>query len=88
MHKLKHESVLLGCWLVLMLATLATVYWSSHVAPRALQVTGILLIALLKSAIIIDGFMELWSAGSRWRLIMYGWPLLMALVVGATLLTR
>ena len=88
MNSLKHEAVLFGCWLVLMLATMATVYWSTHAATLTLQVVTILLIALFKSGVIIDGFMELWHAESKWRLIMYGWPVLMALVIGVTLLTK
>lgn len=88
MTNLKHEVALFSCWAALMLATMATVYWGTHATTLALQVTVILLIAIFKSGIIIDGFMELWSAGSTWRLIMYGWPVLMALVVGTTLLTK
>ncbi len=88
MNDIKHEIALLGCWIALMLATTATVYWGTHSTSLTLQVVGIMLIAIFKSGVIIDGFMELWSAGSKWRLIMYGWPVLMAVVVGATLLTK
>lgn len=88
MNNLKHETALFGCWVALMLATTATVYWGTHSTSLTLQVVGIMLIAIFKSGVIIDGFMELWSAGSKWRLIMYGWPVLMALVVGTTLLTK
>lgn len=88
MNSLKHEIVLFGCWVTLMLATMGTVYWGTHASTLTLQVVVIMLIAILKSGVIIDGFMELWSAEGKWRLIMYGWPVLMALVVGATLLTK
>jgi|LFRM01.1.fsa_nt_gb hypothetical protein len=88
MGKLKHETILLGCWITLMLATLGTVYWGAHATTLTLQVTVILLIALLKSAVIIDGFMELWHAGKKWRVLMYGWPVAMSLVIGITLLTK
>lgn len=88
MGKLKHETILLGCWFTLMLATLGTVYWGTHATTLTLQVTVILLLALLKSAVIIDGFMELWHAERKWRVLMYGWPVVMSLVIAVTLLTR
>lgn len=88
MHSLKHEKILLACWLSLMLLTAATVYWGSHASTLLLQVVVILVIALIKSGIIIDGFMELWHAPAKWRLLMYGWPVVMGLVVALTLLTR
>lgn len=88
MNSLKHEAVLFGCWLVLMLATMATVYWGTHSSTLVLQVVVVLLIAVFKSSVIIDGFMELWHAEGKWRLIMYGWPVLMSLVIGVTLLTK
>lgn len=82
-----HEKVLLGCWLALMLLTAATVYWGANATSLVLQVVIVLIIAVIKAGIIIDGFMELWPAPAKWRLIMYGWPLSMALVVGISLLT-
>ncbi len=86
MNRLKHEAVLLGCWLVLMLLTLGTVYWGSHAGSLLLQVAVILAIAVIKAGVIIDGFMELWHASGTWRLLMYGWPVVMALVIATTLL--
>lgn len=86
MNSLKHEKILLGCWLTLMLLTAATVYWGANATNLLLQVVVILIIAVIKAGFIIDGFMELWSASAKWRLIMYGWPVVMGLVVAATLL--
>lgn len=72
--------------MALIAATLATVYWGAQQVSLVMQLAVILPIALLKSGIIIDGFMELRHAGFRWRLIMYGWPLAMSLVIAFTLL--
>ncbi|NLD15712.1 MAG: cytochrome C oxidase subunit IV family protein [Gammaproteobacteria bacterium] len=83
---MKHEKILLGCWAALMLLTLGTVYWGSHAGSLLLQVLVILVIAVIKAGVIIDGFMELWHAPGKWRLVMYGWPVVMALVIAATLL--
>ena len=88
MNRPGHEKILLGCWAALMLLTLATVYWGSHAGTLLLQVVVLLIIAVIKAGIIIDGFMELWHASAKWRLVMYGWPVVMGLVVGATLLTK
>lgn len=88
MNRPGHEKILLGCWLILMALTAATVYWGAHASSLVLQVTVILVIAVIKAGIIIDGFMELWHAPGKWRLLLYGWPVVMALVVGLTLLTR
>lgn len=86
MSSFKSEVFLALCWLALMLATLATVYWGAQQNSLALQLAATLPIALFKSGLIIDGFMELRHAGVRWRLLMYGWPLAMSVIVAATLL--
>ncbi len=82
----RSEVILLLCWLSLILATLATVYWGTRQTTLILQLAVIVPIALFKSSVIIDGFMELRHAGLRWRLIMYGWPLAMSMVMVVTLL--
>lgn len=82
----RSEVILLLCWLSLILATLATVYWGTRQTTLILQLAVIVPIALFKSGVIIDGFMELRHAGLRWRLIMYGWPLAMSMVMVVTLL--
>lgn len=86
MNRLPAETMLLLCWAGLILATLATVYWGAYQATTALQLAAIVPVALFKSVLIIDGFMELRHAAWRWRLLMYGWPVVMVLVVAVTLL--
>lgn len=88
MNSLKHEKILLGCWVALMLLTAVTVYWGANATSLVLQVVVILIIAVIKAGIIIDGFMELWHSSAKWRLIMYGWPVVMGLAVAITLLTK
>lgn len=86
MKQKSNEVVLLVCWVVLMLATMATVYWGAQQSTLALQLAAILVIAIVKSGVIIDGFMELRHASVRWRMIMYGWPVVMSAVIAVTLL--
>lgn len=52
----------------------------------ASQVAAVLLVAIFKSGLIIDGFMELRHTQRRWRMIMYGWPLAMSMIIASTLL--
>lgn len=86
MKHIHNEIVLFCCWLVLIVATLATVYWGAQKTTLALQLAAILPIALVKSGVIIDGFMELRHAPLHWRLVMYGWPIAMCAVIAVTLL--
>jgi len=81
-----NEVILFVCWLVLILATMVTVYWGTQQNTLVLQLVVILLIAVLKAGVIIDGFMELRHASVRWRMIMYGWPVAMSAVIAITLL--
>lgn len=85
MNGKSHTGLLVCCWLLLILATLATVYWGTRLAIPGLQLAVILVIAIIKAGLIIDGFMELRHAAPGWRVIMYGWPLAMALIIALTL---
>ncbi|MCK9237246.1 MAG: cytochrome C oxidase subunit IV family protein [Thiopseudomonas sp.] len=86
MKQKSNEVVLFACWLVLILATMVTVYWGAQQTTLVLQVVVILIIAILKAGVIIDGFMELRHASVRWRMIMYGWPVAMSAIIAVTLL--
>ena len=74
------------CWLALVVATAVTVYLGGSAMTLAGQVAAVLIVAIIKSGLIIDGFMELRHTERRWRVIMYGWPLAMSLIIAATLL--
>lgn len=78
--------VLLACWIALVLLSLATV--ASLGLPSARDtLLVLLLLALGKAWLIVDGFMELRYAPWPWRALMLAWPLAMALgVAGAALL--
>lgn len=86
MKQKSNEVVLFVCWLVLILATMVTVYWGAQQTTLVLQVVVILIMAIVKAGVIIDGFMELRHASVRWRMIMYGWPVAMSAIVAVTLL--
>lgn len=77
---------LLACWLALVLLSLATV--ASLGLPSARHtLLVLLLLALGKAWLIVDGFMELRHAPWPWRALMLAWPLTMAGgVAGAALL--
>ena len=77
---------LLACWVALVLLSLATV--ASLGLPSARDtLLVLLLLALGKAWLIVDGFMELRHAPWPWRALMLAWPLTMALgVAGAALL--
>jgi len=83
---MSNTRVLTVCWLVLVIATAATVYLGGSRLALGSQVAAILLVAIIKSGLIIDGFMELRHVERRWRLIMYGWPLAMSLIIAVSLL--
>ena len=83
---MSNTKVLMICWLALVVATAATVYFGAHAVTLGSQVAAVLCVALIKSGLIIDGFMELRHTQRRWRIIMYGWPLAMSLIIAATLL--
>lgn len=67
------SKLLLGCWLGLVVLSVATVTLG--------QAGAILLLALGKAWLIVDGFMELRHAPRLWRSLLLGWPLAMVGVV-------
>ena len=83
---MSNSKVLFFCWLALVVATAVTVYLGGRAMTLAGQVAAVLIVAIIKSGLIIDGFMELRHTERRWRVIMYGWPLAMSLIIAATLL--
>lgn len=83
---MSNSKVLFFCWLALVVATAVTVYLGGSAMTLAGQVATVLIVAIIKSGLIIDGFMELRHTERRWRVIMYGWPLAMSLIIAATLL--
>lgn len=83
---MSNTKVLFFCWLALVVATAVTVYLGGSAMTLASQVAAVLIVAIIKSGLIIDGFMELRHTERRWRVIMYGWPLAMSLIIAATLL--
>ncbi|NLU12886.1 MAG: cytochrome C oxidase subunit IV family protein [Gammaproteobacteria bacterium] len=83
---MSNSKVLFFCWLALVVATAVTVYLGGSAMTLASQVAAVLIVAIIKSGLIIDGFMELRHTERRWRVIMYGWPLAMSLIIAATLL--
>ena len=83
---MSNSKVLFFCWLALVVATAVTVYLGGSAMTLAGQVAAVLIVAIIKSGLIIDGFMELRHTERRWRMIMYGWPLAMSLIIAATLL--
>lgn len=83
---MSNTKVLIVCWLALVVATAVTVYFGASAMTLASQVAAVLTVAVIKSGLIIDGFMELRHTQRRWRVIMYGWPLAMSLIIAATLL--
>ena len=83
---MSNTKVLFVCWLALVIATAVTVYLGASALTLATQVAAVLAVAVFKSGLIIDGFMELSHTQRRWRIIMYGWPLAMSLIIAATLL--
>ena len=83
---MSNSKVLFFCWLALVVATAVTVYLGGSAMTLAGQVAAVLIVGIIKSGLIIDGFMELRHTERRWRVIMYGWPLAMSLIIAATLL--
>ena len=83
---MSNSKVLFFCWLALVVATAVTVYLGGSAMTLAGQVAAVLIVAIIKSGLIIDGFMEWRHTERRWRVIMYGWPLAMSLIIAATLL--
>lgn len=76
---------LLCCWIGLVLLSLATVASLELVAARW-GAAALMLLALGKAWLIVDGFMELKHAPWLWRGLMLAWPVCMAAGVLLTLL--
>ena len=83
---MSNTKVLVFCWIALVVATAATVYFGANAVTLGSQVATVLVVAIFKSGLIIDGFMELRHTQRRWRMIMYGWPLAMSIIIASTLL--
>lgn len=78
------SKVLIVCWLVLAALSSATVALGSA-GSTLLLAAAVLVIALVKGWVITERFMEMCHAPVMWRLLMLGWPLVMAAGVILTL---
>ncbi|MBV4481562.1 cytochrome C oxidase subunit IV family protein [Pseudomonas khavaziana] len=76
--------LLLLCWAGLATLSLCTVALAQVGTSRWLSMV-ILLVAVGKAWLITDGFMELRHAPHLWRRLMLSWALVLAAVVGLTL---
>ena len=78
--------VLLVCWAALATLSVCTVALA-HVGSTSLLSMAILLVAVGKAWLITDGFMEMRHAPRLWRRLMLSWALVLATVVGLTLVS-
>lgn len=79
--------ILILSWLGLVALSITTVL-AADLEFRLLAGGIVLLAGFSKALIIIDRFMELRHASLFWRLLMLGWPLVMALSIGLGMLSR
>ncbi|KAA0982629.1 cytochrome C oxidase subunit IV family protein [Pseudomonas sp. ANT_J28] len=77
--------VLLVCWAALATLSVCTVLLAQAGATWLLSI-AILLVAVGKAWLITDGFMEMRHAPRLWRRLMLSWALVLATVVGLTLI--
>jgi len=77
--------VLLVCWAALATLSVCTVVLAQAGATWLLSI-AILLVAVGKAWLITDGFMEMRHAPRLWRRLMLSWALVVASVVGLTLI--
>ncbi|MEO8640031.1 cytochrome C oxidase subunit IV family protein [Pseudomonas sp.] len=77
--------VLLICWAALATLSVCTVMLAQAGATWLLSI-AILLVAVGKAWLITDGFMEMRRAPRLWRGLMLSWALVLAAVVGLTLI--
>ncbi|MHC8401028.1 cytochrome C oxidase subunit IV family protein [Pseudomonas sp. MDT1-17] len=77
--------VLLVCWAALATLSVCTVMLAQAGATWGLSI-AILLVAVGKAWLITDGFMEMRRAPRLWRSLMLSWALVLAAVVGLTLI--
>ncbi|EJN18883.1 hypothetical protein PMI36_05112 [Pseudomonas sp. GM79] len=75
---------LLVCWAALATLSVCTVVLAQMDATWRLSV-AILLVAVGKAWLIADGFMEMRHAPRLWRRLMVSWGVVLAAVVGLTL---
>jgi cytochrome c oxidase subunit IV len=75
---------LLVCWAALATLSVCTVVLAQAGATWLLSI-AILLVAVGKAWLITDGFMEMRHAPRLWRRLMLSWALVLATVVGLTL---
>ncbi|CRM48288.1 MULTISPECIES: cytochrome C oxidase subunit IV family protein [Pseudomonas] len=68
---------LVACWLGLVGLSVGTVLAGASGGGWA-----VLLLAVVKAWVIVDGFMELRHAPRRWRALLLGWGWLLVLLVG------
>ncbi|VVM72458.1 hypothetical protein PS662_01876 [Pseudomonas fluorescens] len=76
--------LLLVCWAALATLSVSTVLLAQSGGTWVLSV-AILLVAVGKAWLITDGFMEMRHAPRLWRRLMVGWAVVLAVVVGLTL---
>ncbi|KJZ67314.1 cytochrome C oxidase subunit IV family protein [Pseudomonas fluorescens] len=76
--------VLLVCWAALATLSICTVVLAQAGVTWLLSI-AILLVAVGKAWLITDGFMEMRHAPRLWRRLMLSWALVVATVVGLTL---
>ncbi|WP_367375182.1 cytochrome C oxidase subunit IV family protein [Pseudomonas lini] len=77
---------LLVCWAALATLSVCTVVLAQAGATWLLSVV-ILLVAVGKAWLIADGFMEMRHAPRLWRWLMVSWAVVLAVVVGLTLVS-
>jgi caa(3)-type oxidase subunit IV len=78
--------LLLVCWAALVTLSVCTVVLAQMGATWLLSV-AILLVAVGKAWLITDGFMELRRAPRLWRRLMVSWGVVLAVIVGLTLVS-
>ena len=78
--------VLLVCWAALAALSLCTVLLGLAGGNRKFTI-AILLVAVGKAWLIADGFMEMRHAPRLWRRLMLSWAVVLATVVGLTLVS-
>jgi cytochrome c oxidase subunit IV len=78
--------VLLACWAGLAALSVCTVVLGQAAATTLLSI-AILLVAVGKAWLIADGFMEMRHAPRLWRRLMLSWAVVLAVVVGLTLMS-
>ncbi|WP_426139115.1 cytochrome C oxidase subunit IV family protein [Pseudomonas sp. DWP3-1-2] len=78
--------LLFVCWVGLAVLSVCTVVLAQFGASWQLSV-AILAVAVCKAWLITDGFMELRRAPRLWRRLMLSWALVLAVLVGLSLLS-